>query len=63
VEPVTEDVAKEATGLLKDAGLQGHKYAIVAALAAVALRRHAPVTVFTSDEETCASCAATARWS
>ncbi len=50
VEPVTEEVAEEAIGLLKDAGLHGHKYAIDAALAAVALRQHTPVTIFTSDE-------------
>ncbi|HET6633777.1 MAG TPA: hypothetical protein VFH77_01995 [Streptomyces sp.] len=51
VEPVTEEVAKEAIGLLKDAGLHGHKYAVDAALAAVALRQHDPVTVFTSDQD------------
>ncbi|EST36170.1 hypothetical protein N566_16580 [Streptomycetaceae bacterium MP113-05] len=51
VEPVTEDVAKEAIGLLREAGLHGHKYAIDAALAAIALQQHGPVTVFTSDED------------
>ena len=51
VEPVTEEIAKEAIGLLKEAGLHGHKYAIDAALAAVALRQPGPVTVFTSDED------------
>lgn len=51
IEPVTEDIAKEAVALLKDAGLHGHKYAIDAALAAVALRQSGPVTVFTSDED------------
>ncbi|MGV9559389.1 hypothetical protein [Streptomyces sp. NPDC003522] len=51
VEAVTEEIAKEAIGLLKDAGLHGHKYAIDAALAAVALRQPGPVTVFTSDED------------
>ncbi|WP_436840564.1 PIN domain-containing protein [Streptomyces griseoloalbus] len=51
VEPVTEEIAKEAIDLLKDAGLHGHKYAIDAALAAVALRQPGPVTVFTSDED------------
>ncbi|MFE9925191.1 hypothetical protein ACFYQA_27540 [Streptomyces sp. NPDC005774] len=51
VEPVTEDIAQEAIGLLKEAGLHGHKYAIDAALAAVALRQPGPVTVFTSDED------------
>lgn len=51
VEPVTEEIAKEATGLLKETGLHGHKYATDAALAAVALRQPGPVTVFTSDED------------
>lgn len=51
VEPVTEEIAKDAIGLLKEAGLHGHKYAIDAALAAVALRQPGPVTVFTSDED------------
>jgi predicted nucleic acid-binding protein len=51
VEPVTEEVAEEAVGLLEEAGLHGHKYAIDAALAAVALRQPGPVTVFTSDED------------
>lgn len=51
VEPVTEEVAKEAVDLLKETGLHGHKYAIDAALAAVALRQPGPVTVFTSDED------------
>lgn len=51
VEPVTEEIAKEAIALLKEAGLHGHKYAIDAALAAVALRQPGPVTVFTSDED------------
>ncbi|PJE95797.1 hypothetical protein CUT44_21315 [Streptomyces carminius] len=51
IEPVPEDLAKEAIELLKSAGLHGHKYAIDAALAAVALRQPGPVTVFTSDED------------
>ncbi|MGY3205329.1 PIN domain-containing protein [Streptomyces sp. TE5632] len=51
VEPVTEEIAKDAVELLKEAGLHGHKYAIDAALAAVALRQPGPVTVFTSDED------------
>lgn len=51
VEPVTEDVANQAIALLREAGLHGHKYAIDAALAAVALRQTGPVTVFTSDED------------
>ncbi len=51
IEPVTEATAKEATSLLKETGLHGHKYAIDAALAVVALRQPGPVTVFTSDED------------
>ncbi|MER5477949.1 hypothetical protein ABT026_13390 [Streptomyces sp. NPDC002734] len=51
VESVTEDIAKEAINLLKEAGLHGHKYAVDAALAAVALRQPGPVTIFTSDED------------
>ncbi|WP_328768124.1 PIN domain-containing protein [Streptomyces sp. NBC_00286] len=51
VEPVTEEIAQEAIVLLREAGLHGHKYAIDAALAAVALRQPGPVTVFTSDED------------
>ncbi|WP_308365259.1 hypothetical protein [Streptomyces sp. ISL-86] len=34
VEPVTQEIAGEAIGLLEGAGLHGHKYAIAAALAA-----------------------------
>ncbi|MFJ7269721.1 PIN domain-containing protein [Streptomyces sp. NPDC099050] len=51
VEPVTRDIAGEAIELLEAAGLHGHKYAIDAALAAVALRQPGSVTIFTSDEE------------
>ncbi|MFI2036141.1 hypothetical protein ACH470_16010 [Streptomyces bottropensis] len=51
VEAVTEEIAEEATGLLQETGMHGHKYAIDAALAAVALRQPGPVTVFTSDED------------
>ncbi|MHA6761486.1 PIN domain-containing protein [Streptacidiphilus sp. PAMC 29251] len=51
VEPVTREVAGEAIELLETAGLHGHKYAIDAALAAVALRQRGDVIVFTSDEE------------
>lgn len=51
VEPVTEQIANAAIDLLQDAGLHGHKYAIDAALAAVALRQPGRVTIFTSDEE------------
>ena len=51
VDPVTQAVAQSAAVLLRAAGLHGHKYAIDAALAAVALRQPGPVTVFTSDED------------
>jgi len=51
VEPVTEQIADDAIDLLQDAGLHGHKYAIDAALAAVALRQPGQVTIFTSDED------------
>ncbi|MFD8028863.1 hypothetical protein ACGFYM_24850 [Streptomyces sp. NPDC048231] len=51
VEPVTEQVANAAIDLLQDVGLRGHKYAIDAALAAVALQQPGRVTIFTSDED------------
>jgi hypothetical protein len=51
VEPVTEQIANAAIDLLQGAGLHGHKYAIDAALAAVALRQPGRVTIFTSDED------------
>jgi len=41
--------ARQARRLLADAGLHGHKYAINAMLAIVALRCQGQVTVFTSD--------------
>ncbi|MFF7903009.1 DNA-binding protein [Streptomyces sp. NPDC007920] len=49
VEPVTESAAKASAGLLKAAGLHGHKYAIDATVAEVALRQPAPVAMLTSD--------------
>ncbi|MEU6170955.1 hypothetical protein ABZ832_03420 [Streptantibioticus parmotrematis] len=51
VEGVTREIAGEAIDLLVTAGLHGHKYAIDAALAAVALRQRGDVTIFTSDPE------------
>jgi predicted nucleic acid-binding protein len=51
VEPVTQAVAQSAATLLRGAGLHGHKYAIDAALVAVALRQPGRVTIFTSDED------------
>ncbi|WP_156727868.1 DNA-binding protein [Streptomyces apocyni] len=49
VEPVTEQAAKAAAHLLKDAGLRGHKYAIDATVAEAALRQPGPVAILTSD--------------
>ncbi|GAA2476419.1 hypothetical protein GCM10010406_10730 [Streptomyces thermolineatus] len=49
VEPVTESAAKASVQLLKAAGLHGHKYAIDATVAEVALRQPGPVAVLTSD--------------
>ncbi|MBO1334065.1 DNA-binding protein [Streptomyces sp. VRA16 Mangrove soil] len=51
VEPVTEPIARRAAGLLADAGLHGHKYAIDAMLSATALAAPGPVTILTSDPE------------
>lgn len=49
VEPVTEDAAKASAELLKAAGLHGHKYAIDATVAEMALRRPGPVAILTSE--------------
>jgi hypothetical protein len=49
VEPVTEQAAKAAAELLKGAGLHGHKYALHATVAEVALRQPKPVVLLTSD--------------
>ena len=49
VEPVTKESARRSAALLKTAGLHGHKYAIDAMVAEVALRLPAPVVVLTSD--------------
>jgi hypothetical protein len=49
VEPVTKESASRSAGLLKTAGLHGHKYAIDAMVAEVALRLPAPAVVLTSD--------------
>ncbi|MFD7548232.1 DNA-binding protein [Streptomyces sp. NPDC059816] len=51
VEPVTEQAAKAAAQLLKEAGLHGHKYAIDATVAEVALRQPGPVALLTSDRD------------
>ncbi|MFD7918142.1 DNA-binding protein [Streptomyces sp. NPDC059740] len=50
VEPVTEQAAK-AAALLKGAGLHGHKYAIDATVAEIALRQPKPVALLTSDTD------------
>jgi predicted nucleic acid-binding protein len=49
IEPVTEQSAKAAARLLKDTGLHGHKYAIDATVAEMALRQPGPVVMLTSD--------------
>lgn len=52
VEPVTQEDSLAAVKLLRDAGgLHGHKYAIDALVAALALRAPAPVVVLTSDRD------------
>ncbi|MET9427303.1 MULTISPECIES: DNA-binding protein [unclassified Streptomyces] len=48
-EPVTEQSARAAARLLKDTGLHGHKYAIDATVAEMALRQPRPVAMLTSD--------------
>lgn len=52
VEPVSQEDSLAAVALLQDAGgLHGHKYAIDALVAALALRIPAPVIVLTSDRD------------
>jgi hypothetical protein len=51
IEPVTEGAAKASAGLLKTAGLHGHKYAIDGTVAEVALRQPGPVVMLTSDAD------------
>ena len=52
VEDVTQGDSMAAVRLLRDAGgLHGHKYAIDALVAAMALRSPAPVLVLTSDRD------------
>ncbi|MFE9428753.1 DNA-binding protein [Kitasatospora sp. NPDC006697] len=46
---VTEQAAKASAELLKQAGLHGHKYAIDATVAEMALRQPGPVAMLTSD--------------
>ena len=49
VEPVTDQAARASAELLKQAGLHGHKYAIDATVAEMALRQPGPVAMLTSD--------------
>ncbi|GAA2739845.1 DNA-binding protein [Kitasatospora cinereorecta] len=49
VEAVTEQAARASAKLLKQVGLHGHKYAIDATVAEMALRQSGPVAVLTSD--------------
>ncbi|MGW5212350.1 DNA-binding protein [Streptomyces sp. NPDC004051] len=49
VEAVTEAAAKRAAELLKATGLHGHRYAIDATVAELALRQPGPVALLTSD--------------
>ncbi|WP_406202575.1 PIN domain-containing protein [Kitasatospora sp. NBC_01560] len=52
VEPVSQEDSLTAVALLQDAGgPHGHKYAIDALVAALALRVPAPVIVLTSDRD------------
>ncbi|MFH9265475.1 type II toxin-antitoxin system VapC family toxin [Streptomyces sp. NPDC017546] len=52
VEPVSQEDSLTAVELLQDAGgLHGHKYAIDALVAALALRVPAPVIILTSDRD------------
>jgi hypothetical protein len=44
-----DDEAKAASAMLVNAGLHGHKYAIDAAVAEMALRQRRPVVMLTSD--------------
>jgi predicted nucleic acid-binding protein len=49
VEPVTTQTAKVSAKLLAGAGLHGHRHAIDATVAEVALRQPGPVAMLTSD--------------
>ncbi|WP_327322105.1 DNA-binding protein [Streptomyces sp. NBC_01210] len=51
VEPVAQALAQSAVGLLRTAGLHGHKYAIDAMLCATAIAQPGRVTILTSDVE------------
>lgn len=47
--PIGDEEAKAASDLLLSAGLHGHKYAIDAVVAEMALRQQRPVAMLTSD--------------
>lgn len=47
--PVTQQIATEASRLLADAGIHGHRAAIDAMVVATALDAYSPATIFTSD--------------
>ncbi|WP_250281391.1 MULTISPECIES: hypothetical protein [unclassified Frankia] len=49
VESLTRDAARAASALLRAANLHGHKYAIDAMVAEMALRQRGPVAMITSD--------------
>jgi predicted nucleic acid-binding protein len=49
IEPVTEGIARAASGLLAEHHLHGHQHAIDAMVAATALAAPGPVIVLTSD--------------
>lgn len=52
LEPVTPEDSLEAVNLLREAGgLHGHKYAIDALVAAMALRSPSPALILTSDRD------------
>ena len=49
--PPSEAIARQASRLLAEAGLHGHKYALDAIVAATALASPRPVTILTSDPD------------
>lgn len=55
IEAVTEQAARASAELLRQAGLHGHKYAIDATIAEMALRQPGPVAMLTSDVDDMAS--------
>ncbi|WP_455356254.1 DNA-binding protein [Streptomyces sp. SYSU K217416] len=51
IEPVSEEIARDASKMLGAARLHGHKYALDAILCATAVRQPGPVVVLTSDPD------------